>query len=101
MIAIREEFSDDGTLVCTLVGELDADNAPGLVDQLRKSHRCTSDLVLVVEQLAFIDSSGIRALLQLREMAVAGGGTFELVGPTPNVLRVLEITGLLELFDLS
>ncbi len=101
MIAIREEYSDDGTLVCTLEGELDADNAAGLADRLRTSYRCGSDLVLDVEQLVFIDSSGIRALLQLQEMTVAGEGTFELAGTTPNVHRVLEITGLLELFGLS
>lgn len=100
MIEIEIEPSDSG-LVVALGGELDADNAPMLLKRVTTAKRDVVDVEFRIEALDFIDSSGISALLQLREIAIEDGGALRIVGPSRSVRRVFEIAGLLEVFGLS
>jgi anti-anti-sigma factor len=47
---------------------------------------------LNLQHLTFIDSQGIRALLQIR--AMLGGGELILSAPRSTVLKTLELSGL-------
>ena len=51
--------------------------------------------------LNFLDSAGIRCLLNCRTAAGAAGSRLILAAPSPQVARVLDITGLLGLFGLA
>jgi anti-anti-sigma factor len=51
--------------------------------------------------VTFLDSAGIRCLLTCRAAAENAGSRLVLLDPVPQVARVLEITGLLDLFGLS
>jgi len=53
------------------------------------------ELILDLSGLAFIDSSGIGALLQTRERAAESGRELTLIHPQPQVLGVLARLGLL------
>jgi len=101
MIALEIDSSDDGQLYADLAGELDADNAPTLLRRLTSAYEAPADLLMNIERLEFIDSSGISVLLKVREMVMRSGGTFAVSGPTPTVRRVFDIAGLLEVFGLS
>jgi anti-anti-sigma factor len=52
---------------------------------------------LDMEEVAFIDSSGVRALLQLHEAAVSSGRTMTVRNLTPDVRRLLDLIGVTEL----
>lgn len=83
-----------------LVGELDlesADKVDRRVSELRASE--VTQIVLDLRQVAFIDSSGLRVLLALRNDAKRNGHTLRLVPPAPTVRRLFEITGTRGLFD--
>ena len=55
-------------------------------------------LVLDVRRIAFMNSTGIAALLWARQRVVATGGTIRFLGPwRPNVSRILELTGVTDL----
>jgi anti-anti-sigma factor len=43
--------------------------------------------------LRFVDTAGVRALVELRERALAGGHTVEMVNPTALVRRVFTLLG--------
>jgi len=85
----------DGTQVVKVAGELDLETHEQLAERLVRE---AGEGALVVDLSAceFIDSSGIRALLL--GMQAAGGeddtSRFALAGPSPQVLRILEMTGL-------
>jgi anti-anti-sigma factor len=50
--------------------------------------------------VSFFDSSGVRALLQARRVAIEDTGrTVELVATSEAVRRVLEMTGASDVFD--
>jgi anti-anti-sigma factor len=50
--------------------------------------------------VTFLDSGGIRILLNCLDEAEQAGCRFCLINPNPLVRRVLEITGLLDVFAL-
>ncbi|MEY9892585.1 anti-anti-sigma factor [Catenulispora sp. MAP12-49] len=50
--------------------------------------------------VTFLDSMGLRALVEGRSAAAAAGATFELADPSGPVLRVIELSGTTELFPL-
>jgi anti-sigma B factor antagonist len=76
-----------------LVGELDLSTAEQTAAELGPLFGASGDVVLDVSELTFIDSSGIRLLLQLHH-ALEDRGTLVLRSPARHVANVLEIAGL-------
>jgi anti-anti-sigma factor len=56
---------------------------------------------LNLADLHFVDSAGIRCLLNCRTAVEAAGSRLMLVAPGPHVVRALDVTGLLDLFGLA
>ncbi len=50
-----------------------------------------------MEEVVFVDSSGVRALLRLRETAVTSGRALSVHNLTPDVRRLLDLIGVTEL----
>jgi anti-sigma B factor antagonist len=85
-----------------LAGELDMATAPLLSEELQRlaaegAARVTVDLA----ELAFIDSTGLSVLISGLKRLRQQGGDMALRSPTPATRKVLEITGLTELFAIS
>src|ERR1700728_4402495 len=57
------------------------------------------DVVLQLDQIEFVDSSGLGALMRLVQAARAKGGDLKLSGVPPKVRRVLQLTNLLAQFE--
>jgi anti-anti-sigma factor len=58
-------------------------------------------VVVDVAALRFIDSTGLSLLVQAKQRFDAQGRRFELRGSTGRVSRVIEISGLAELFEIE
>jgi anti-sigma B factor antagonist len=58
-----------------------------------------SDIVLQLDQVGFIDSSGLGALVRLVSKARTKGGDIKLCGIQQQARKALEITNLLSLFE--
>jgi anti-sigma B factor antagonist len=57
------------------------------------------DVVLQLEQVDFVDSSGLGALVRLVTTARAQGGDIKLCGVQPRLRKTLEMTSLLPMFE--
>lgn len=57
------------------------------------------DVVLQLEQVTFVDSSGIGALVRLVSAARAKGGDIKLCSVQPQLRKTLEMTNLLPMFE--
>jgi anti-anti-sigma factor len=57
------------------------------------------DVVLQLDRLDFIDSSGLGALMRLMQAARAKGGDLKLSGLQPKIRKMLEMTHLLSQFE--
>jgi len=94
----RTSHPDERTVVLHLEGDLDLVS----LDRFEEAWRAAladgpTSLVLDLEALRFIDSTGLRGLLEVRD-AAGGDGRVVLRSPGPPVLRVLELTGLDQVF---
>jgi len=57
------------------------------------------DIVLHLEQVEFVDSSGLGALMRLMQAARAKGGDLKLSGVPPAIRKILEVTNLVSQFE--
>ncbi len=57
------------------------------------------DVVLQLDEIEFVDSSGLGALVRLVQAARAKGGDLKLSGLPPRIRKVLEMTSLLAQFE--
>ena len=87
---------DDGGGVLVLVGELDSYTAPMLSDRLAAED---GPAVLDVSDVSFIDSSGLRVLVEVHQARTDEGSSLRLRAPSASVQHLLEISGLLGHFD--
>ena len=90
----------DGEVAVVLAGELDLESADTLNNRFSELQLCgITEIVLDLHKVDFIDSSGLRTLLALRNDAKRNGHALTLVAPAPTVGRVFEVTGTRALFD--
>ena len=80
--------STDGGLRAT--GEIDAHTAPTLAAALDAAG---NDVRLDVSGIEFVDSSGLRVLIDAHQRLGDAGGRLTLVQPSDAVRRLLEISG--------
>jgi anti-sigma B factor antagonist len=93
--------TDDGSVVVTLVGELDAESAPAVFEDLRALVTPSGTLKLDLAGLEFLDSTGLGVLIRTLNEVRASGGRFLVVNPSPRVLRLIATSHLLDLFGLG
>ncbi len=98
---LRLEVSErDGWSIVDVGGEVDVATAPRLREQLialvndQRYH-----LVVNLEAVDFIDSTGLGVLISGLKRVRTHGGRFSLVCTEPRILKVFEITGLLAVFN--
>jgi anti-sigma B factor antagonist len=77
-----------------LVGEIDAHTAPELAARLDPLPGDGADVVLDVAGIEFIDSSGLRVLIEAHQRAIAAGRRLVIRQPSASVRRLFEISGL-------
>jgi anti-sigma B factor antagonist len=82
---------DDGTsLVLRLFGELDLATVPLVDDAVRRHGREREGLVVDLRGLDFMDSSGLRLMIELQRL---DGVEVAFVAPGERVARLFDITG--------
>jgi anti-anti-sigma factor len=95
----------DGTQVqrITVAGEMDALSVTELHEAVTHvlHQQRPGRIEMNLRAVSFLDSVGIRTLLQCHTDATRVGCQLELIDPHPMVHRVLQITGLLNHFGLT
>ena len=89
-----EEFRDAGRVRVRLRGELDLAGAPALREALRRLYERQQAVLLDLDELEFIDMSGLRVVLAAAADASRDGGRFAV---TPGSRQVRRLIGLVEL----
>ncbi|ROT33873.1 STAS domain-containing protein [Micromonospora sp. HM5-17] len=93
-----EERAD--VVVVLVAGELDMATAPGLQDQITDLlDKGKNRLVFDLTDLTFCDSTGLSVFVRARTDADEAGGVVRLAAPRRSVLRILEVSGLVEVLQ--
>jgi anti-sigma B factor antagonist len=86
--------------VVSIGGEIDPGTAGELSDAaLTAMQEIGPSLVLDLSGVTFMDSTGLKVLLAVHQRARLAGGRLVLAAPTRSVLRVVDITGLDDTFE--
>jgi anti-sigma B factor antagonist len=93
--ATAHEVGD--TVVIVAEGELDLVGGPRLLATL--PHEGSTTVVLDLGGVQFMDSSGLRSLLEARKACMEGGRPFAIARPSTPVARVLELVDLVGEFE--
>ncbi|GAA1758904.1 MULTISPECIES: STAS domain-containing protein [Streptomonospora] len=94
-LKITRRDRDDG-VVLALSGEVDM----ATEDQFHQAVRAAVDarpqerLVLDFSRLAFIDSSGLRVLIQAHKAAKGAGGSLAVAAASERIARILHVTAI-------
>lgn len=94
--------NDGAVTVVDASGDIDALSAPVLQERL-EMHLAAGQRHLVVDLsgVAFMDSTGLGALVASLRLARLQHGSLRVVGAGQRVRRIMGITGLDELFDVD
>ncbi len=100
---IAKHMRPDASLLLVLSGELDLASAPGLREiglGIITNAGCQRMLIDMID-VSFIDSTGISALLTIRNAATEADLPMALLDPSARVRRLLEITALDTIFEIE
>lgn len=86
--------ADGRSCVARLTGELDVECAARVRSALSELVRDNARVFVDLQDMTFMDSTGLRALHEANLEASAAGCRVTFVSAHPNVLRVLELTGM-------
>lgn len=99
-VAATEQL-DSGTPVVSVMGEVDIATAPALERTLRGVvENRTGGVIVDLSGCSFLDSRGLRALITTGSRLERSKRSLALVVPNPSKLRIFQITGFDELFDI-
>ncbi|HEX3824697.1 MAG TPA: STAS domain-containing protein [Mycobacteriales bacterium] len=88
--------------VVAVTGEIDVATAPSLQAKLVELVTAGKvDLIVDLQGVDFLDSTGLGVLVSTVKRARSGGGDLSLVCTHPNLLKVFEITGLTKVFAIN
>jgi anti-sigma B factor antagonist len=97
-VSTREQ---DGRTVVSVAGEIDVYTAPALREQLSELvARGKYHLVVDMEAVDFLDSTGLGVLVGGLKRVRAHEGSLELVCTQERILKVFRITGLTKVFPI-
>ncbi|BFU47561.1 STAS domain-containing protein [Krasilnikovia sp. MM14-A1004] len=95
-LTVRTEERGD-IVVLSVGGELDMATAPQLQDQITDLlERGHARLVFDLAEVSFCDSTGLSVFVRAKNSTDDAGGTVRLAAPQRGVLRILEVSGLVE-----
>ena len=82
-----------------VVGEIDAHTARDVSEAVAKA--TTSSLEIDLSGVDFVDSSGLRTLIEAHQRFEANGGSLTLVLPSAVVTRLFDISGVGDYLNVS
>jgi anti-sigma B factor antagonist len=97
-LAVLANDADAEVRVARLLGEVDLHSAASLNEKLDNLIANDSKVVLDLDEVGFLDSTGLGVLVAARTTAVRSGGDFVLVCTQPRIRKLFTITGLQDVF---
>ncbi len=101
-IELETEVSECGTFhMVSVRGRLTIDTAPELLEEFRRTLRRAKRLKVNLDQVEYLDSSGISVLIQGLKLAQEKATDYVLLDPSPKVQAVIELSQLQTFFQIE
>ncbi len=99
-LSLSSRTDRGGYVIAVLSGELGIASAPALREQLSSLLRAASHLIIDLSAVERADASSLAVLVGSGRRAGLLGGSLRLAAPSPEVTRVLSVTGLNQHLDI-
>jgi anti-anti-sigma factor len=86
----------DETTIVRASGEIDVSSAPCLKEAIDVAYQPGRHLIVDLNDVAFIDSSGVSVLVAAANRSHRDQGAFSVYSPNPNTYRIFTILGLVD-----
>jgi anti-sigma B factor antagonist len=99
-LTVAARNAEGSARVLDLDGEVDVYTAPQLRAAIMEEvDRGTKHLLVNLKHVGYMDSTGLGILIGGVKRLRESGGALLLIGPTPRIARIFEITGLNTIFN--
>ena len=88
-----EQVSGNGAVTVKISGDIDLATADKVGDALAAALGSSANVRVDLSGVTFLDSTGIRALVQAYRLASSKGGSLHVFGAKHWVAKVLDVTG--------
>ncbi|MBO4563108.1 MAG: STAS domain-containing protein [Clostridia bacterium] len=95
-----DKYKNDTQMRLALAGRLDTVTSPELDEIVNTGLEGVTDLTLDFAGLDYISSAGLRVLLRAKKKMDAVG-TMKLIGVSPMIMEIFEITGFSEILTIE
>ena len=82
-------------------GRIDTSTSAELQEEIMKSFQKVKHVMLDFEEVPYISSAGLRALLLGHKTAIAKGGSLKILHICDVVREVLQVTGFLKILNIE
>lgn len=93
--------TEGNTVTLQLSGRIDTDTAALLDDEIAVMPDMITNLVMDMDDLEYVASSGLRVLLMASKIMRTRGGDCTMVNVPDLIMEVFEMTGLDEVFTIG
>ena len=93
-------YTKDGIEVIDVTGNIDISTAPRLRELLTDLASKNNQLIINLERVEFLDSTGLGVLVGGLKRVRAHDGSLELVCTRERILKIFRITGLAKVFGI-
>lgn len=99
-VSVSQDAAEDVPVV-SVSGEVDVYSAPELKESLAKLRQSGAHSIVVdLTEVAFLDSTGLGALVEARAATTDAGGSLAIVCNQERILKLFAITGLDGVFSI-
>lgn len=87
------QHDDSGVPLLRVSGEIDAETAPALLKAASDAIQALVPLRIELREVAFMDSTGLHALVTIKQSAAEVGSNLHVVRVSAATERLFELTG--------
>uniref|UniRef100_UPI004057B115 STAS domain-containing protein n=1 Tax=Agathobacter sp. TaxID=2021311 RepID=UPI004057B115 len=95
------EIRNEGTIQLNIEGRVDTTTSPQLQQYILQAFQKGNTVILNMEKVNYVSSSGLRALLIGQKTANSKGGTMQLVHVCDAVMKVFHMTGFAKMLTIE
>ena len=99
-MTIAETYNEDN-IILVISGRIEAINSDELQNAILKAFQRNKNVILDMNDVPYISSAGLRALLIGMKTANSKGGKFLLINCSAAVKEIIRVTGLDRMFSVQ
>ncbi len=93
--------TDGARAVFEVEGKLTVQTSPDLEAAIGKMPSSVCDFDIDLSGVSYVSSAGLRVFVAADKLATSRGGLMRLIAPNDEIMDVLEMTGLSEVFTIE